>query len=91
VTVGFEQADQAVAEEKEVFGYDKSHGTVKLTPVGPPVGLSVSTCPSKAASRRAMPASPEPGEAVAPPVPLSETTIETTPRRCDSSMAAWVA
>ena len=61
VAVGFEQADQAVAEEKEVFGYDYSHGTVKLTRVGPPAGLSASTCPSKAASRRAMPSNPEPG------------------------------
>ena len=42
MSVRLEQADQTVAEQEEVFGHYNSHGTVKVTRVGPPVGLSMS-------------------------------------------------
>jgi hypothetical protein len=43
VAVRLNQTDQPVPEEKKVFGYDNSHGTARMTRVGPPAGLSIST------------------------------------------------
>ena len=58
--VALEELDQAGAEEGVVFGEDKTHGTSRVTMVGPPAGLDTLSVPSKAASRRMTPSMPVP-------------------------------
>ena len=58
--VALEQLDQAGPEEGVVFGEDKTHGTSRVTTVGPPAGLDTFIVPSNAASRRITPSMPVP-------------------------------
>jgi thiamine pyrophosphate-dependent acetolactate synthase large subunit-like protein len=41
-----DQADQPVAQQEQVFGYDNAHGTATVIRVGPPDGLSISRLPA---------------------------------------------
>ena len=50
-----EQPDQPVPQEGQVLAEDNSHGSSRVTTVGPPAGLVTAITPSKAASRRSMP------------------------------------
>ena len=62
--LGLEDAGQPHPQEGLVLGDDAltgRHGISRVTTVGPPAGLSTSIVPSKAASRRATPVSPQPG------------------------------
>ena len=47
-----------------VFGEDKTHGTSRVTTVGPPAGLDTLMVPSNAASRRITPSMPVPDSRV---------------------------
>ncbi len=66
-TVRLEHPGEAIPQEKEVFGYDNTHGISMVTTVGPPGGLLIASTPSKAASRRSMPCKPVPCLGSAPP------------------------
>ena len=79
--VRLEQLDQAGPEEGVVFGEDKSHGTSRVTTVGPPAGLDTLIVPSNAASRRMTPRMPVPVSGSAPPRPSSPTRSRSAPRR----------
>ena len=93
--VGFEQADQPVPEEGEVFGEDGAetgaHGSTIASLVGPPGGLSSSRLPSKAASRRWIPRKPVPAPGSAPPMPSSVTVSCNCSPVTPSSIVALVA
>ena len=79
--VALEELDQAGPEEGVVFGEDKTHGTSRVTTVGPPAGLDTLMVPSNAASRRITPSMPVPASGSAPPRPSSPTIALSTRRR----------
>ena len=76
---GLEHPRQALPQEEEVFGDDNAHGISRVAMVGPPGGLVMVSVPSKAASRRSMPARPLPRAGSAPPRPLSRTSAVSLP------------
>src|SRR5919109_886491 len=65
-----QEADEAVAQEREVLGDHDAHGSSALIVVGPPAGLWTVSEPSSASMRRLRPVSPLPA-ASAPPAPSS--------------------
>ena len=88
-----EQLDQAGAEEGVVLGEDeaRTHGTSRVTIVGPPSGLDTAIVPSKAASRRITPRMPVPGVGVgAAAAVVADHDPEQPCRRAPSStQACW--
>ena len=67
-----QQPGQAVAQQREVLGDHNAQGITALIVVGPPAGLTTTSRPSSASTRRASPRRPLPS-ASAPPAPSSAT------------------
>ena len=67
-----QQPGQAVAQQREVLGDHNAQGITALIVVGPPAGLTTTSRPSSASTRRASPRRPLPS-AFAPPAPSSVT------------------
>ncbi len=68
----------------------RTHGTSRVTIVGPPSGLDTDIVPSKAASRRITPRIPVPGVDVgAAPAVVADHDPEQARRSWASSTQAW--
>src|SRR5690606_3367307 len=74
-----QQADQPLAQQRQVLGDHNSHGITARSLVGPPAGLSTSRLPPSASTRWPMPPRPEPGARTAPPRPSSATSTARLP------------
>src|SRR6478735_1304101 len=74
-----EQAGEALAQQHGVLGDHDAHGSSTAIRVPAPAGLSSASDPPWAATRSAIPASPEPAPGDAPPTPSSLTTSRSTP------------
>ena len=70
-----EKFDQSGPQQGMVLGYDDAHGRSISKWVPAPGGLSTCMVPPTAATRSAMPRSPVPWPASAPPSPSSVTSI----------------
>src|SRR5438309_2518123 len=81
-----EHPGQPFAEEHRVVGQNQAHGSLAITCVPPPWGLSTVSAPPTAAALSASPHSPDPRAASAPPTPSSRTLTS----RCPSHRATAI-
>ena len=76
---GLQHARDPFAQQQRVLADHDPHGITPRTRVPPPGGLSTTSVPSSAASRSAIPRSPEPAAGSAPPAPSSAISIASAP------------
>ena len=79
-----QQPGEPVAEQREVFGDQDSHGSSARSVVPPSDGLTMSSVPSSASTRRRRPVSPDPAGS-APPRPSSVTSSTSDFGRADDA------